>query len=591
MSGWGNIGRPLIIIITLALASMTVVSSFLVYMAQQTTESGIALATSQALRNNLAEDAKVISNRMSIGVGGIERTLSASALAMAGQNPAKDSAQQALHLAKFTLGRYTDSIVWISGQGKLLYVTRDDLANLVGSDFSNERFFELPFATNRPYVSSLLRGDIENGSSFAVGVPVPRSATDKTFDGVLAALIPVSSAQKVFLAPYMISSYKSLMLISNDGTILAYPSSKLVGKNIADSDSLISLVSDDTKDMARKSFQLMLQGKSGILQYKDLAGAETLMAYEPILVNGTYTWTIAVSEATSVMQKPFEDVFAERQNFGLIATGLISGISAIFIGFILVLNRRLFTTVSRQDEKISKQLSELSAAYDRLQEQDVIKDEFINIAAHELRTPVLPIVLSAENLADAMPEDENVRIILRNANRITKLTNDILDVSRIESNTFKLQKQKTNVKRMVEEVIQDAKLKIPKSQNIEIIFEEKIPPSMQEVMIDRSRINQVLVNLVDNAINFTESGSIRIVLEPSSPHYIKISVIDTGKGIDPSVMPKLFGKFVSKSDRAKGTGLGLYLCKGIVQAHNGLISGENNKNGTGATFSFTLPVN
>lgn len=110
-------------------------------------------------------------------------------------------------------------------------------------------------------------------------------------------------------------------------------------------------------------------------------------------------------------------------------------------------------------------------------------------------------------------------------------------------------------------------------------------------MIDRSRISQVLVNLVDNAVNFTESGPIRIVLEPDAAGRVKISVVDSGKGIDPSVKPKLFGKFVSKSDRAKGTGLGLYLCKAIVESHGGTISGENNVGGKGATFSFTLPVN
>jgi signal transduction histidine kinase len=114
---------------------------------------------------------------------------------------------------------------------------------------------------------------------------------------------------------------------------------------------------------------------------------------------------------------------------------------------------------------------------------------------------------------------------------------------------------------------------------------------MEELVIDRGRISQVLVNLVDNAVNFTESGPIRVAIEPDSAGHVKVSIIDSGKGIDPSVKPKLFGKFVSKSDRAKGTGLGLYLCKAIIESHGGTISGENNASGKGATFSFTLPVN
>lgn len=588
MSSWGNIGRPLIIIITVALASMTAVSSFLVYTAQQTTETNIALAASQALRNNLSEGAKEAAGRVSVSLGNAERLLAASALAIAGKDPASDSVRQALSLTKSSLGPYADNIIWISREGKLVYAANADASFTIGSDLSNRRFYELPFATNSPYVSPLLE-DTGSVQSFAIAVPVSKSAQDRSFDGVLAALVPISNVRNVFPMSSA-STDKSLMIVASDGTIMVHSSDELVGKNITDG-AFLSLVSSDTKDVVQKSLQLLAQGKSGIVQYKDTSGNETLMAYEPVLVNGTYAWTVAVSRPTSVVQKPFVDVFLQRQSFNLIATGLIAAISAIFIAFILVLNKRLFTTVSKQGVKISNQLTELTTAYDRLKEQDVIKDEFINIAAHELRTPVLPIVLSAENLADSMPDNDNVKIILRNANRITKLTNDILDVSRIESNTFKLQKQKTNIRKLIEEVIQDAQLKIPKGQDVEIILDEKVPPAMEELMIDRGRISQVLVNLVDNAVNFTESGPIRVALEPDSAGRVKVSIVDSGKGIDPSVKPKLFSKFVSKSDRAKGTGLGLYLCKAIIESHGGAISGENNASGKGATFSFTLPVN
>ncbi|MGI0005795.1 MAG: sensor histidine kinase, partial [Nitrososphaera sp.] len=174
---------------------------------------------------------------------------------------------------------------------------------------------------------------------------------------------------------------------------------------------------------------------------------------------------------------------------------------------------------------------------------------------------------------------------------ITKLTNDILDVSRIESNTFKLQKQRANIKRLIDEVIEDAQLRIPQQQGLDIVLESTVPAEMEELTIDRSRINQVLVNIVDNAVNFSDDGAIRVVVEKDGrePDLVRISVIDSGKGIDPTVKDKLFGKFISKSDRAKGTGLGLYLCKAIVEAHGGTIRGENNPS-RGATFSFTLPV-
>ncbi len=587
MSGWGNIGHPLIVIITVALISMTVVSSLLVYTSQQTTESRIDLVARQTLRDDLVREARQASSSIALSLRNMEQTLSASAMTIAGLDPSDSSARQTLLLTKSALAQYTDNIVWVSADGRLAYTTRSDMSDLVGIDLSDRRFYEIPFATNRSVITSSLLG-VDGTASFAVAVPIPRSQTDSSFNGSLAALVPVDTVTTAFLEPQVFVE-KPIMVVTNMGTILVHPVESLVGLRITDSE-VTRLVSADTRNIAESNFELMRQGRSGILEYKDLAGEETLMAYEPVVIGGVHTWSVAVFGPTSTVRQPFLEVFAERQNFTFIATGLIAAISAIFIGFILVLNRRLFHTVSTQDKKIVDQLSELQGAYDRLKEQDVIKDEFINIAAHELRTPVLPIVLSAENLADNLPENENVKIILRNANRITKLTNDILDVSRIESNTFKLQKQKVNIRKLAEEVLQDAKYKMPADQHVELILDSSVTPDMEELLIDRSRINQVLVNLVDNAINFTEAGAIRVSIEPDGGDRVKVSVIDQGKGIDPSVKAKLFGKFVSKSDRAKGTGLGLYLSKAIVEAHGGEISGENNPGG-GAVFSFTLPVN
>jgi two-component system sensor histidine kinase VicK len=229
--------------------------------------------------------------------------------------------------------------------------------------------------------------------------------------------------------------------------------------------------------------------------------------------------------------------------------------------------------------------------YEKLKEMESMKDEFINIAAHELRTPVLPIVLCAENLEDSLPENENVKVILRNAKRMTKLAGDILDVSKIESKTFRLQKQKSNIVQLIEEAIQDARLKIPEGQQVDIIFESLLPPALEEMVIDKNRIRQVLENLLANAINFTNSGSIRVSVEKDAENqgFIRTSVTDSGKGIDPLIVDKLFGKFVSSSQKAKGTGLGLFLCKAIVEQHAGKIWGKNNIDVKGATFAFTLP--
>lgn len=232
-----------------------------------------------------------------------------------------------------------------------------------------------------------------------------------------------------------------------------------------------------------------------------------------------------------------------------------------------------------------------SELYERLKETDAIKDEFINIAAHELRTPILPIMLSAESLAERMPEDEKVKIILRNANRVTKLTNNILDASRIESNTFKIRKERWSIRRIAEEAVQDAIIAIPedKSRSLKVRLEYDLPVE-REISFDRERIRQVLSNLLDNAIKFTEKGTITVRVGQSAtlPNYLEVQVIDTGGGIDKSIRDGLFGKFVTKAE-PKGSGLGLYLSKAIVEAHGGKIWAENNIDGHGATFTFNIP--
>lgn len=587
MSEWGNISRPLVVVITAALVSMTAISSLIIYTSEQTTQSNIELAATQALRNELQEEARHSSEEMSVRLKDIEMSLSAPARVLSGLDPESDFAKTTVDLAGSGIERYTDIVVWIDADGGLLYSTHKDADQLVGSDLSGRRFYEVVSVANRPFIGESFQG-LDGVTSFVVAVPVPRSAADSSFNGVLAALVPVPAFRTSFLELERLGDAR-VMLVTSDGTILLHPSSSLQGKNIQDPE-VEETLAEENKETIKTNFQLMLQGRSGVLEYREKGAEENLLAYEPVVVDGAHIWTVAIMEPTSAIRGPFVKILEERQSFTIIAIGLVGATSAIFITFILFVNRRLFTMVGQQNARIGNQLSELKTAYERLKEQDVIKDEFINIAAHELRTPVLPIVLSAENLADHLPEDENLKIILRNANRITKLTNDILDVSRIESNTFKLQKQKVNIGQLVEEIVQDARLKLPKDRSVEITFESKLPKSVEEIAIDRGRITQVLANLVENAVNFTEDGTIRVVLEPGGNKLVRIRVIDSGKGIDPAIRERLFGKFVSKSEKAKGTGLGLYLSKAIVEAHGGTITGENNKTGRGATFSFTLPA-
>jgi signal transduction histidine kinase len=226
--------------------------------------------------------------------------------------------------------------------------------------------------------------------------------------------------------------------------------------------------------------------------------------------------------------------------------------------------------------------------YDQLQVHDRMQKEFINIAAHELRNPIQPLLLSSESLKGSMPDEERVSIVIRNAKKLQILANEILDITKIESKTLVLRKESVSLNEIVLYGMKDLlDLQTISEGKVNVVYE----PSKEDIFVevDRDRLGQVISNLLNNSMKFTEAGTISITAE-RSPNAMEaiVSIKDTGSGIDPEILPRLFSKFVTKSDTG-GTGLGLYICKNIVEAHGGKIWAENNSDGRGATFTFSLP--
>ena len=227
---------------------------------------------------------------------------------------------------------------------------------------------------------------------------------------------------------------------------------------------------------------------------------------------------------------------------------------------------------------------------EELNRADEMQKEFINIAAHELRNPVQPILGLSGVLYTKIKDIEQRQLldtITRNAKRLQQLTEDILDVSKIESQSIKLSKEKFNLNDVIKNAINDIATNKEESNNLKLIFqsEEEIFPEA-----DRTRLTQVISNLLTNAVKFTkeEGGTITITAEKKDTQVI-VKIKDTGTGIDPEIFPRLFSKFVTKSERG-GTGLGLFIAKNIVESHGGKIWAENNADGKGATFNFSLPI-
>jgi two-component system sensor histidine kinase VicK len=229
--------------------------------------------------------------------------------------------------------------------------------------------------------------------------------------------------------------------------------------------------------------------------------------------------------------------------------------------------------------------------YEKLKIHDKMQKEFINVAAHELRTPVQPILGLSEVLLYKKGNIEDyfdlITAINRNAKRLQHLTEEILDVTRIESHTLLLHKEAVDVSEKISNVIDDLRDQINNPGKLTIVFNQPKNPIC--VWADKTRLYQVIANLLNNAIKFTKEGTISIIVKDEENSLVTVSVKDTGTGISSEIATRLFTKFATTSDA--GTGLGLYLSKSIVEAHGGKIWAENNSDKVGATFGFTFPKN
>lgn len=237
--------------------------------------------------------------------------------------------------------------------------------------------------------------------------------------------------------------------------------------------------------------------------------------------------------------------------------------------------------------------------FEKMKEVELLEKDFVNIAAHELRNPIQPIIGFSELLYSKIDNQEHRRLldeVILNAKRLERLARLMLDVTRIENNSLVLTREVVDASRILKDIVDSYNHKLEEknaeinNENTKLIIIQKGIKNIN-ASIDRVRITQVFCNILDNAVSFSHEGKIHVILKvekQDGQHFLIISVKDTGPGIDPEILSKLFTKFASNSDM--GTGLGLFISKGIVEAHGGKIWAENNPD-RGATFSFSLPIN
>jgi two-component system, OmpR family, sensor histidine kinase VicK len=255
--------------------------------------------------------------------------------------------------------------------------------------------------------------------------------------------------------------------------------------------------------------------------------------------------------------------------------------------------------------------------YEKMKEVETLEKDFINLAAHELRTPIQPIIGFSELLSSKLKNREEKQLlegVIKNARRLQKLADSMLDVTRIERHSFPLRKEVFDIRELVIDLVEqyntrrseevtyggEKEGKMQKIARNDRFADLKIMTNLQEreakidIMADKGRITQVISNMLDNAVKFTGTGCIYVNLKieieegGGGQQFVTINVKDEGQGIDPELLPRVFTKFVSMSEL--GTGLGLFIAKAIIEEHGGKIWAKNNSDGPGATLGFSLPL-
>jgi len=476
----------------------------------------------------------------------------------------------------------------LDGLANSLYLQQGDLYGDQTKKLLEEKYNQYNTVINRLFV--LDKNDIvtnslaPKGAEIFITYPIIERGTGE-YIGTIATSIPTVG----FFAHYgNVENIDNqfLVVFNKKGIMLANGASKtLVGQDF---------FSDYTQQFIRHNKILndltrnLLAGNSGYAVYSYGRG-ERLTTDYPIFVQGKPTYFIQeVTPTTSIYSQVNSVLFTEREKMFLLFASSIAAIVVLII-FFVKWNSTLEIEVRRRTKELNESNMQLESANEQLKLQEKMQKEFINVAAHELRTPVQPILGLSQILRSKIgnPEqNEFLDVIIRNAKRLQRLTEDILDVTRIESQLLKPNKERFNLNDAILSSVEDCRNQIEKAHgNIRLLFEPK------DIIIeaDKGRIVQVVSNLLNNAVKFTRDGTVCVKAEQNADQVI-VSIKDTGQGIDPEILPRLFSKFATKS--FSGTGLGLFISKSIIESHGGKIWAENNNidGKRGATFYFSLPI-
>lgn len=502
-----------------------------------------------------------------------------------------DDASAVIDAAQSTTEELTDFYMWLDETGKIIWITSDGDKSEIGRDRSYREYFIVPQTTGEPYFSDVIIAS-DSAPRIFVSYPViadQNNGRDGQFRGVMVAGIRLDIVGTLLKQnPSDDFRRNFVTLLDNNGTILYARDRTLIGRGVHE------LGAVNMVELDPKIADAVLQAPDSYMaDFAAPDGRKETVASEPVIINGKKVWTVYVT-APHQLTDDVRQLFDQQNTFITLMVAMFGALAFGIAFLILRWNKRLEARVqartaelNRANQSLEETNRQLLSSNEQLKAHDMMQTEFINVASHEMKTPTQAILFHSDLLKRRPESNESIDAIARNAERLQKLTSNILDISRIESQSLKLNKEKFDLHDAITGVIDDYQKQINAKYGdfprVELLYE----PVTLPVYADKNRIIQVISNLVSNAIEFTDEGTISVAAENSSDH-VRVVVRDTGRGIDADMIPRLFTKFSTRSE--KGMGLGLFICKSIVEAHGGRILAENNKDGRGASFFFTIPA-
>ena len=467
------------------------------------------------------------------------------------------------------------------------------------------QFLNQSLAEQKTLFSVGYRGQ-DNGTRIAITTPIFREDNREDNDEYLG-FVGVSTSANNLIGHYGNIddlTKQRFVFYDKNATILVAVSNSSIGTNFFSDQNQKGLPISE-KATINQLFQKVLSGQMYTAEY-DVGQGPRVVTGSPIIIGGIPTYFLNIITPLSQILSPINELTNKALLLNIVLIVAFT-LSVLYLVWNLMswgnkldnkvkirtqeleyANKSLLSK-SNELQRVNSQLIEINK---KLEINDKVQKEFVNVAAHELRTPIQSIMGYSE-LSTKLPEKrvEYNNMIKKNVERLSKLSDDILEVARIESGTMQIEQHEFNIVDLLIESINDLKARLKGkhlNDNISNLnIEMSLPQHPVIVKGDRSKIFQVISNLLCNAEKFTDSGTITVgVIDDLSKKSAIVSVEDTGKGVDKEMVPKLFTKFSAKSEH--GTGLGLYICKNIVEAHGGSIWFDETKNG--ARFSFSVPL-